>query len=69
MNSHNLNITISPIHNVFFYQNEQNVSNTFNFHSLVCFKIIYIVTRKRFSEKPIVAFTNSTVFALDFNVC
>ena len=25
-------------------------------------------TRKRFSEKPIVAFTNSTVFILDFNI-
>ena len=25
-------------------------------------------TRKRFSEKPIVAFTNSTVFILDFYI-
>ena len=25
-----------------------------------------IITRKRFSEKPIVTFTNSTVFILDF---
>ena len=28
----------------------------------------YIKTRKRFSEKPIVAFTNSTVFILDFYI-
>ena len=26
------------------------------------------ITRKRFSEKPIVAFTNSTVLILDFNI-
>ena len=26
------------------------------------------LTRKRFSEKPIVAFTNSTVFILDFYI-
>ena len=28
----------------------------------------YQLTRKRFSEKPIVAFTNSTVFILDFYI-
>ena len=30
-------------------------------------RILY-ETRKRFSEKPIVAFTNSTVFILDFYI-
>ena len=30
--------------------------------------IITTITRKRFSEKPIVAFTNSTVFILDLHI-
>ena len=32
------------------------------------FKKRYLITRKRFSEKPIVAFTKSTIFILDFNI-
>ena len=31
-------------------------------------KIIIFETKKRFSEKPIVAFTNSTVFILGFYI-
>ena len=34
----------------------------------VCVSTITQKTRKRFSEKPIVAFTNSTVFILDFYI-
>ena len=39
-----------------------------NEYSIVAFCKNTTMTRKRFSEKPIVVFTNSTVFVLDFNV-
>ena len=43
-----------------------------NFQTIASFEgniiIIIIINRKRFSEKSIVAFTNSTVFILDFYI-
>ena len=37
-------------------------------YSIVAFCKNATITRKRFSEKTIVAFTNSTVFILDFYI-
>ena len=36
--------------------------------NFILYLTIIILTRKGFSEKPIVAFTNSTVFVLDFYI-
>ena len=42
---------------------EKNVTSLF-----IIYTVSIINTRKRFSEKLIVAFTNSTVFILDFYI-
>ena len=50
---------IELVRDIFIYYNE------FQFHVL---RLITFRTRKRFLEKPIVAFANSTVFILDFYI-
>ena len=52
---------------------DNNKKNTFKIFHFVGYIFSFITeftnqTRKRFSEKPIVALTNSTVFILDFYI-
>ena len=49
-------------------QTHTHTHNDSNEYSIVPFSKNATITRKRFSEKPIVAFTNSTVFILDFYI-
>ena len=47
-------------------QLEHDILNKIRGYSDSCTISVQQITRKRFSEKPIVAFTSSTVFMLNF---